>query len=220
MSEWWTYTLSDFLLFSPRVYYRLLELHNRELWPAHILTSGLGMVIAWLLWRPPRFGHRAAFALLGLLWIWVAWAFIWERYAAINWAAAYVAPLFALQGALLIWLGAVLQGLVPVRQDGVIAIGGRVLYVAALLAYPMLAPLLGRDWAAAESLGMMPDPTAVATVAVLSLAVGRSRWPLLVIPLLWCAATAATLGAMGAPDFWVAPAGGAAGLGLMLAARR
>ena len=33
MSEWWTYTLSDFLLFSPRTYYRLFELHHRALWP-------------------------------------------------------------------------------------------------------------------------------------------------------------------------------------------
>ncbi len=43
MSEWWTYTLSDFLLFSPRVYYRLLELHNHALWPAHLLTIARGL---------------------------------------------------------------------------------------------------------------------------------------------------------------------------------
>jgi hypothetical protein len=28
MSEWWTYSLWDFLLFSPRTYYRLFELYN------------------------------------------------------------------------------------------------------------------------------------------------------------------------------------------------
>ena len=30
MSEWWTYRLSDFLMFSPRTYHRLFELHNAE----------------------------------------------------------------------------------------------------------------------------------------------------------------------------------------------
>jgi hypothetical protein len=27
MSEWWSYSLSDFLLFSPRTYYRLFDLY-------------------------------------------------------------------------------------------------------------------------------------------------------------------------------------------------
>ena len=40
MSEWWTYTLSDFLLFSPRTYYRLFELYNDEIWPAQIAGAG------------------------------------------------------------------------------------------------------------------------------------------------------------------------------------
>ena len=30
MSEWWTYRLSNFLLFSPRTYYRLFELYNSD----------------------------------------------------------------------------------------------------------------------------------------------------------------------------------------------
>ena len=29
MSEWWTYHLRDFLLFTPRTYYRLFELADR-----------------------------------------------------------------------------------------------------------------------------------------------------------------------------------------------
>ena len=37
MSEWWTYRAEDFLLFSPRVYWRMFELHNTALWPLHLL---------------------------------------------------------------------------------------------------------------------------------------------------------------------------------------
>ena len=36
MSEWWTYRPSDFLLFAPRTYYRLIELYNVEWWPLHL----------------------------------------------------------------------------------------------------------------------------------------------------------------------------------------
>ena len=39
MSEWWTYRLTDFLLFSPRTYDRLFELYNasrtKEMIEAH-----------------------------------------------------------------------------------------------------------------------------------------------------------------------------------------
>ena len=53
MSEWWTYELSDFLLFSPRTYYRLFELYNRDVWPAQILALALGVAIV-ALWRRER----------------------------------------------------------------------------------------------------------------------------------------------------------------------
>ena len=52
---------------------------------------------------------------------------------------------------------------------------------------------------------MAPDPTAVATLGVLLLASGRGRWSLLVVPVLWCAISGATLLAMKAPDFWILP---------------
>ena len=38
MSEWWTYSLTSFLLFSARTYYRLFELYNADVWPLQIAT--------------------------------------------------------------------------------------------------------------------------------------------------------------------------------------
>jgi len=53
MSEWWTYRAEDFLLFSPRVYWRMFELHNAALWPLHVLTLAAGLIIILLIaWRP------------------------------------------------------------------------------------------------------------------------------------------------------------------------
>ncbi len=49
MSEWWTYSLSDFLLFSPRTYYRLSELYNIAIWPAQIVMLALGVALVVLL---------------------------------------------------------------------------------------------------------------------------------------------------------------------------
>ena len=43
MAEWLTYSLTDFLLFSPQIYFRLFELYNRAVWPAQIPAVGLGV---------------------------------------------------------------------------------------------------------------------------------------------------------------------------------
>jgi hypothetical protein len=205
MSEWWTYALSDFLLFSPRVYYRLFELHNRALWPAQALTLILGLAIFLLLLRQPtRATDRLIPALLGALWMWIAWAFFWERYATINWAAPYVAPFFAVQGLLLVWIGTVRGRLAFAPSHDIVDRAGLALLAVALV-YPLLAPLMGRPWFSAEVFGIAPDPTAVATLAVLALAHGRARWLTMPIPLLWCAITGATLWTMEAGDFFVAP---------------
>jgi len=205
MSEWWTYTLSDFLLFSPRVYYRLLELHNRALWPAHLLTAAIGLAILLMLLRPVRGRERGIPALLGALWLWIAWSFVFERYATINWAALYVVPAFILQGLLLLGMaarGGLAFAVVRTGRDA----AGIGLFALALAGYPLLAAAMGRPWAAAELFGIAPDPTAVATLAALALAHGRRRWWLMIVPLLWCAVTGATIWAMEAGDFFVAPA--------------
>ena len=73
----------------------------------------------------------------------------------------------------------------------------------AILAYPLLAPLQGRPWGAAEIVGLAPDPTAIATLGLLILARGPLVGWLLVVPALWCLLAAATLGTMGAMQGWL-----------------
>jgi hypothetical protein len=191
MTEWWTYAPADLLMFSPRVYFRLLELHNAALWPAQLLTLVLGLAMVVIAIRAPPWAGRAIAGVLGVLWIWVAWSFLWERYATINWAAAYVAPVFAAQGLGLIWLGVVRQRLELVSHRGLAWWSAAALAAAAVMLYPLLAPLMGRPWSAAEAFGIFPDPTAVATLAALALM--RRSLPLMIIPALWCALAAETL---------------------------
>jgi hypothetical protein len=76
----------------------------------------------------------------------------------------------------------------------------------AMLGYPLVATASGRAWRQMELFGVAPDPTALATLALL-VSTARTAWPLLPIPLLWCAISGATLWTMRAPDAWVAPLG-------------
>ncbi len=220
MSEWWTYTLSDFLMFSPQVYYRLFELHNRALWPAQLLTVAFGVAIPYVLLQRQDGWDRPIYAILGALWILLAWVFFWERYATINWAAAYVAPFIALEGLLLIGVGAFGRQPDFLSIPDASALASLGVFAGALVLYPLLAPILGRSWLSAEIFGIAPDPTSVATLALLALAKGRIRWVAMIIPTLWCAVSATTLWTMGAGDFFIPVAGALAAFGIAAARQR
>jgi Family of unknown function (DUF6064) len=202
MPEWWSYSLSDFLLFSPRTYYRLLARYNESVWPAQVLTLSLGFGILVLLLRPRSWQGRAISLVLAALWSWIAWAFLWQRYATINWMARYVVPLFAIEALLLAWLGARQRPMFRVTHDpaGLIGLG---LFLLSLLLYPMIARLAERDWAQAEVFGIAPDATVIATLGLLLLTDGRLRWSLFPVPILWSVLTGATLWAMNSPEAWI-----------------
>jgi hypothetical protein len=200
MSEWWTYRLTSFLLFSPRTYYRTIELYNLAIWPTQVAGVAIGVAIAALLVTNVGQRDRIIAALLAACWLWIAWAFHYQRYAQINWVAPWFAAAFVLQ-ALLLMVAGVFAGRLALKPAGGRAFAIATSLVAiAVLGYPLLALATGRAWTTAEVFGVAADPTAIATVAVTALVRGRIRWLLLIIPLLWCAATALTLWAMKAPE--------------------
>ena len=194
MSEWWTYRPEDLLLFSPRVYWRMFELHNAALWPLQLLATAAGLfVILLVAWRPRGSAPWLAL-LLAIVWIFVGWSFLWNRYADINWAAAYVAPAFAVEGVLLLVCGPLLDGLTFDRR-GLAGCIGYFILAFAVAGQPLLAPLQGRGWASSEVFGIAPEPTAIATLGLLLLARGRLLPLLLPVPVLWC-----LLSGMTSPD--------------------
>ncbi len=142
MSEWWTYRPSDFLLFAPRTYYRLFELYNADIWPLQIVTLLAGVAILVLMRSRIAWRGRAIAATLAVCWLWVAWAFHWQRYATINWAAGYFAVGFAIEALLLIWIG-VRDRFTFDSIESTRARIGVAIFVFALIAQPLLGALFG-----------------------------------------------------------------------------
>lgn len=222
MSEWWTYRPADFLMFAPRTYWRLFELHNAALWPGQWLAIGLGLTVCAGAWREQGKALRAGAAVLAACFALVAWTFLWQRYAPINWAASGFAVGFGVIAACLAIAAARADwDLTPrrLRRSAGAALAG-----FALIAYPLLAPASGRPWAQAEVFGLAPDPTAVATLGLLLWAAPASaatRGLLRVAgacTIAWCAISAATLWTMDSPQGWVPAA--AAALAMAAAAAR
>lgn len=210
MSEWWTYRPSDFLLFAPRTYYRLVEIYNAELWPAQLVAIGLCLVLIGIAWRGWRHAGRVTAATLAVAWGFVGWRFHWQHYATINWAAIHFAAAFAVQAALLIG-AAVSGGLVFGAAPRARRYAGLALLVTALALMPLAALALGRPLRQLEVAGLSPDPTALATLGLLLVA-RRAHWSLFAVPVLWCVVSAVTLWTMNAADAWIPLLGGALAL--------
>ncbi len=217
MEDWLTYRLSDLLLFSPRTYYRLVELHNRAWWPVHLAFLGAGVSILVLLRRGTRWSAATSIALLSACWVFVAWAYHLERYATINWAARYFAVAFLIQALLMLAYGIGRRRPVLAWQS---TNGGRVAFALtafALFVEPLVGLAVRRASTQLEVFGLAPDPTVLATLGVVAMAAPRAPRYLLVIPAAWCAISGATLWAMDQPDALVVPAVGL--IGVVVAAR-
>jgi hypothetical protein len=203
MSEWWTYQFSDLLLFSSQTYYRLFELYNADIWPLQILALTLGVVIlALIYWNPPWQG-RMITAILAVCWLWVAFAYHLQRYATINWAATYFAAAFAIEAVLLFWTGVIRGRLIFRPATSAINMSGLGIYGFALVLQPLTAPVMGRNWNQTEIFGIAPDPTVIATLGLLLFTSNRTNWELSIIPILWCAVSAAFLWTMESPNAYV-----------------
>jgi len=212
MSEWWTYHLSNFLLFAPRTYFRLFELYNAAIWPAQFLALALGAAVLVLLRRGGGAQGRAIAAILAAAWLWSGIGFHALRYATINWGAVYFAWLFGLEAALFFRLALSRRAAFAWPSDGAGRIGLAV-FLFAFLVEPLIGPtLLGRNWRGVELFAAAPDPTAVGTLGILLLARVRRRWLLMAAPVLWAALTGVSLLAMEARDWWIAPAAAAVAL--------
>ncbi len=203
MSEWWSYRLGSFLLFSPRTYGNLVATYNADVWPLQPVLLVLGLAALWVALRAQaarqartQAGTQAwsqtrwVWCLLGAAWCWVGWGFHSSRFSSIHWVAQYLAWGFAVQGLALLWLGGLRSGLrsglhFAPRAPARTAVAAAIVSLA-LLGWPLLGLVLGRPWSQAESFGTMPDPTAIATIGFLLLAPQAPRW-LMVLPLLMAA---------------------------------
>jgi hypothetical protein len=162
MTQWWSYGLSDFLMFSPQAYWRLVARYNEAWWPGQLAGVAASLALPTLARLRRAWAGRALLLLLAAAWAWVGAAFHAQRYAEIFLGAPWLALAFGVQ-ALMLLAAACLPHREGTRPPHAAA---WVLFAAALL-YPLLAPATGHPWQEAEVFGFLPEPTALATLAAL-----------------------------------------------------
>jgi hypothetical protein len=182
MTEWWTYGLSDFLMFSPETYWRLVARHNAAGWPAQLLTGAVPAALLVVLRGGSAAAARAALVVMALGWAWLGHAFYGQRYTEIFLGAPWMAGACGVQSMLF-----AATALLPLRRRDGSPRPAATALLATALGYPLLAPLTGHPWNEAEVFAFMPDPTAWATLGALPglrQVPGAARWALAVVPLL------------------------------------
>ena len=128
-----------------------------------------------------------------------------------HWAIAWVWPAFLVEAAVLVLLVLPLA-----RPSGGLrrACGTSLLLLA--IAYPLVGFAAGRPPGEAEVVGIAPDPTAIATLGLVSLARGRLVALAAPIPILWLVIGTTTLTTMDEATSWVPLAALVLGTGSLL----
>lgn len=195
MAEWLDYTLNDFLLFLPETYWRLFEQVNISVWPLQPILLASLLAVTLMAVQGRRHAGLVVGVAVAACWALVAYLFLATHYAPINWIISWVAPLSWSQAGLVLALGPrlQLQRVARIRWPSV-------LLIASALLYPVLAVLAGRPLVQAEVAGLAPDPTALLTIGIATLA-RRSFASVLIcaLPFAWLLFSTLTLVAMGEP---------------------
>jgi hypothetical protein len=192
MNDWQTYRLEDFIPFTPDIYWRLLERVNETFWPLHIVAVAIGLTALLLALRGNK---RMALALLAPAWLTSGILFHWTYYAELNWAAPWFGWGFIAQAALLLAFAS-FAGSSRTHEPsrGLSTWIGTTVAMVSLLGYPLIALTIGPGLSHAETYGLHPDPTAIATLGVLLIILrGSTLWLTLLIPILWCVIGSLTL---------------------------
>lgn len=159
--------------------------YNVAVWPLQIFAYAIGLGMVVMLIRPPRTSGRIIAAGLAAMWLWTGIAYHWLYFASINGAALLFGALFALQGALFLYAGALRGRLrfgTPADATGWLG-AAFVAYAAGL--YPLIGLWAGHAYPEMPMFGITPCPVTIFTFGLLLLATAPvSRW-LLVIPFAW-----------------------------------
>jgi len=173
------------LPFTAEQFYEVFRTYNEAVWPAQWMLLGLAAMAIYLVLRPRPWSHRAVSAILAGLWVWLAIAYHFVFFAAIN-PLAYAFGAASLGGALVfLWQGVVRGELRFAAGNSGFHYAGWVLIAFALLVYPVWSWLEGHRYPAMPTFGL-PCPITIFTIGMLALQTTPHVRAPLSVPVLWC----------------------------------
>jgi hypothetical protein len=208
------------LPFTVEQFFDVFARYNVGVWPAQWLLTALALGMVVLVVRGRDAHGPWISAVLALLWAWMALAYHFAYFTAINPAAWIFGAASLLQALLLAWIGVVRRRLRFHLYGGWRAWTGAAFVVFALLAYPLIGHALGDRYPRAPTFGL-PCPVTIFTIGVLLLAAPPAPRSVFVIPAMWAAVGSVAAVALGVyADLGLLVAGLAALLAMAQRSRR
>ena len=180
------------LPFTHQQFFDVFRRYNEAVWPAQVGLTLLALGVVMLLFVPGR--GRVLSTLLAALWAWMAIAYHFTFFRAVNPAAVLFGMLF-LAGAA-DFAVAKLRFAWPGVGRGIFGIA---LIAYALLGYPLLGAALGQEYPATPTFGL-PCPTTLFTAGVLLFLAQPYPRHVLIVPLVWALIGSSSAMLLGVPQ--------------------
>lgn len=175
------------LPFSIEQFFAVFTQYNEDVWPAHVLLNLLALGAIILALRGGALDGRIISTVLSFFWGWMAFAYHFAYFTAIN-PAAWLFGLVFIAGAFwFMWMGSVKNRLHFHPSAGIRGWAGGFLIGFALVGYPLLGFVLGRRYPAVPTFGL-PCPTTIFTIGILLFLPRPVPRSVFVVPLVWATA--------------------------------
>lgn len=176
------HVLSEIFTLKVKNYLQFVADYNFQSWPLQLCSLAIAIWVLWLLHQPNR--HKTINYLFAGCWMWIGWYFYINHYYQLTPLADFYALGFILEGMVFLVFADQLHYFNPFSNPFT-KIGYWAL--AAVFLLPTLAAsITAQSWWHIPFVGLMPTPTALATLALLSQTTTHKRWILSVIPFSWC----------------------------------
>jgi hypothetical protein len=172
------------LPFTQQQFFEVMGRYNDAITPLQIGLVLLGASAYGAMMVRRRDSDRVISVILAGLWTWAALVYHFTFFRAINPAAVLFGAAFVGAALLFLWAGVVRGALVFDCESRARRIVGHALIAYALLGYPLLAAMLGREFPQMPTFGL-PCPTTVFTLGMLAFLSAPSPRYVFVVPLAW-----------------------------------
>jgi hypothetical protein len=170
--------------FTVEQFFDVFARYNAGVWPAQLVLNALAVgVVALVVQGRPSHGRWVS-AVLAAFWAWMAVAYHFAYFTAINPAAWAFGALSLLGGLCFAWVGVVKRRLhfALDRRPRTWMAGALITFALAI--YPLLGHMLGHRYPAAPTFGL-PCPTTIFTIGILLFARAPVPRAVFIVPVLW-----------------------------------
>ncbi len=196
-------------------FFQVFASYNQSVWPMQIILVLLALAAIVMLVIPRSYSSRIISAILAFFWAWMAIAYHFAFFAAINPAAKFFGAFF-LAGALwFVWIGVIKTHLRFAPQGGIRTWLGWLLFLYSLSFYPLLGLQFGHHYPAMPTFGL-PCPTTIFTIGMLIFAAVPYPRSAFIVPVLWSAIGSVAAFQLRVPQDYGLLAAGIIGLVFML----